>query len=110
MNRREFLRRSAIIAAGVIAADQLELLERLSPRRLFPGADFTPIADSPFGPLVTREITTTAELDRLIKEVYSQPLYSASLGDMEFFERGPIATIDRVDVKRKLITLNWKLT
>ena len=42
MNRRDFLRNCAIIAAGAIAADQLELLERLAPRRLYwPGADFT---------------------------------------------------------------------
>lgn len=34
MNRRDFLRNAAIIAAGTIAADQLELLERLAPRRL----------------------------------------------------------------------------
>lgn len=41
MNRRDFLRNCAIIAGGVIAADQLELLERLAPRRLyFGGADF----------------------------------------------------------------------
>ncbi len=35
MHRREFLRRSALIAAGVIAADQIDLLEMLAPRRLF---------------------------------------------------------------------------
>lgn len=37
MNRRDFLRRSALIAAGVVAADQLELLERLAHRRVFAG-------------------------------------------------------------------------
>lgn len=37
MNRREFLRASALIAAGTIAADQLEILDRLAPRRLFAG-------------------------------------------------------------------------
>lgn len=36
MDRRQFLRNAAIIAAGVVAADQLELLERLAPRRIFP--------------------------------------------------------------------------
>ena len=35
MNRRDFLRRAAVVAAGAIAADQLEILERLAPRRLF---------------------------------------------------------------------------
>lgn len=35
MHRREFLRRSALIAAGVVAADQIDLLEMLAPRRLF---------------------------------------------------------------------------
>lgn len=36
MDRRAFLHRAALIAAGVIAADQIDLLERLAPRRLFP--------------------------------------------------------------------------
>lgn len=36
MNRRLFLRNAAILAAGVVAADQLALLDRLEPRRLFP--------------------------------------------------------------------------
>lgn len=35
MNRREFLRRAALVAAGVVAADQLELLERLAHRKVF---------------------------------------------------------------------------
>lgn len=38
MNRRDFLRRSALIAAGVVAADQIDLLDRLGWRRkFFPG-------------------------------------------------------------------------
>lgn len=43
MDRRLFLKRSAIIATGAIAADQLELLERLTHvRRLFPSASLVP--------------------------------------------------------------------
>ena len=39
MDRREWLRSAALIAAGVVAADQLELVERLGwKRRFFPGA------------------------------------------------------------------------
>lgn len=41
MNRRDFLRRSTLIAAGVVAADQIELLERLAPRRLWPSIAMT---------------------------------------------------------------------
>lgn len=38
MNRRQFLRNASLAAAGVVAADQLELIERLGwTRRLFPG-------------------------------------------------------------------------
>lgn len=33
MNRRDFLRRAAIVATGAVAADQLDLLERLTWRR-----------------------------------------------------------------------------
>jgi len=37
MNRRDFLRRSAILTAGVVAVDQLEILDRLGwTRSLFP--------------------------------------------------------------------------
>lgn len=42
MNRREWLRGATQISAGVVAADQLELLDRLGwKRRFFAGADFT---------------------------------------------------------------------
>ena len=42
MNRREWLRGAALISAGVVAADQLDLVERLGwKRRFFAGADFT---------------------------------------------------------------------
>lgn len=41
MNRRLFLRNAAILAAGAVAADQLDLLDRIGwQRTLFPGADF----------------------------------------------------------------------
>jgi hypothetical protein len=41
MDRRDFLRRASLVAAGLIAADQLELLERLTfKRRLWPGHSF----------------------------------------------------------------------
>lgn len=46
MNRRKFLRNSALIAAGIVAADQLEILDRLTwKRKFFPGANF----DKKFG-------------------------------------------------------------
>lgn len=35
INRREFLRKSALIATGVIAADQLELLEKLNYKKIW---------------------------------------------------------------------------
>jgi hypothetical protein len=50
MDRRTFLRRSAIVATGAVAADEIELLEKLGDwtRRFFPSAAFVPDA-SPFG-------------------------------------------------------------
>jgi hypothetical protein len=54
MDRRDFLRRCALIAAGVVAADQLDLLEMLAPRRLFPGAAFE----------TSTTVTTLADLYR----------------------------------------------
>lgn len=39
MDRRQFFRNATLIAAGTVAADQLELLERLTwKRRCFPSA------------------------------------------------------------------------
>lgn len=37
LSRREFVRGAALVAAGVIAADQLEILDRIAPRSLFGG-------------------------------------------------------------------------
>jgi hypothetical protein len=37
MNRRDWLRRAAILAGGAIAADQIELIERLTPKRYVQG-------------------------------------------------------------------------
>lgn len=37
MDRRTFLRRAALIAAGVAAADQIDLLERLTHKKLWSG-------------------------------------------------------------------------
>lgn len=43
MDRREWLKRAALIATGTVAADQLELLDRLGwVRRLFPSAAIPP--------------------------------------------------------------------
>lgn len=68
MNRREFLRNAAIIAAGAIAVDQIELLERLAPRRLlFPGADFGP----------RTHFVTVEQWDRLLREHYITPMLLA---------------------------------
>lgn len=52
MNRRDFLRRAALVAAGAVAADQLELLDRLGwVRRLFSGWR----APAPFGGMTSGE-------------------------------------------------------
>jgi len=58
MNRRDFLRRVALVTAGVVAADQLELLERLvwTPRKLWTGYS---------------SLSTTDELNRILREVYA---------------------------------------
>lgn len=39
MNRRDFFKKASIVAAGIVAADQLEILDRLGwTRKLFPSA------------------------------------------------------------------------
>lgn len=67
MNRRDFLRRASMIAAGAVAADQLELLDRLGwVRRFFPGfgsgAVVAPYAWN----------STTLEWDKLLRDAYGE--------------------------------------
>lgn len=65
MNRREWLRNAGLITAYGIAADQIELLERLVWKRsLFPGHDFGFLPDS----------GTLELLDRLGNLLVSIPL------------------------------------
>lgn len=57
MNRRDLLRRASLLAAGAVAADQLELIERLGwTRRLFPGWSPTTVHH----PMTTLEFRTGA--------------------------------------------------
>ncbi len=42
LTRRQFLRASALVSAGLIAADQLEILDKLAPRSLFASAEVPP--------------------------------------------------------------------
>jgi hypothetical protein len=56
MNRREWLKKAALIATGAIAADQLEILEQLTWRRsLFPSASFE-LKEFQLGFYITREM------------------------------------------------------
>lgn len=41
MNRQTFFRNCALLAAGAIALDQLDVLEKLQPRRLWNGMDMS---------------------------------------------------------------------
>jgi len=73
MNRRDFLRRSAVVATGAVAADQLEILEKLGgwARKFFPGFGSGRDAFESWhrGPSLT---VMQAEWDHLLREVYSQ--------------------------------------
>lgn len=72
MNRRDFFRRSALVAAGAVAADQLELLDRLGRvRTMFAG--WSAPVDGGGGITVTN-----AQWDALLRETYvSEGLVSA---------------------------------
>ena len=67
MDRRQWLRNAALIASGAVAADQIDLLEQLGgwARRFFPSAAVTP------APLAESLIVTNAELNALLKKVYT---------------------------------------
>lgn len=76
MDRRSFLRRAAIVASGAIAADQLDLIDRLGwVRRLFTTGGWR---RDPWLAHIDdhRRIVTTAEWDSLLKEVYSSHVLS----------------------------------
>lgn len=49
IDRRSFLRSAALIATGVVAADQLEILERLTARRVFTTGGYGRFAGIPDG-------------------------------------------------------------
>lgn len=42
LSRRQFLHYSGMVAAGLLAADQLEILDKLAPRSLFASAGIEP--------------------------------------------------------------------
>lgn len=77
MNRRAFLRNIALIGGGVVAADQLELLDRLGwVRTMFPSAGLqsgrAPLAmDTELVAAQTMPaIFTKSDWDRLLRENY----------------------------------------
>lgn len=85
MDRRTFLTRLSILTAAAAVMDPAELIERLAPRRLYvPGADFGPV--SPFGERV--HATTVAELDALLKQVYSADVLRLADDDYMFAANG----------------------
>jgi hypothetical protein len=101
MDRRAFLRRASLVAAGTVAADQLDILDRLGcVRSLFPGFGAWPVAFNPPTPTDTLSYigephhvsiaTTSADLDAMFREAYI-PAYVAyfksQLAGMDAFNR-----------------------
>jgi hypothetical protein len=86
IDRRAFFRRTGLVLGAALVLDPLELIERLAPRRLYvPGGLVVPetiTLASPFGPRVDNQATTVAELNALMKRVYSEPI--TALGDPHF--------------------------
>lgn len=69
MDRREFLRRAALIAAGTVAVDQLDLLDRLGwVRRFFPGWS---------APTSHSIALTSSDWDALLRKVYCDAVIPA---------------------------------
>lgn len=72
MNRRDFLRRAALVAAGTVAADQVELLDRLGwKRKLFPGWAATPRDVVYFGSVPTSGWTMRLPVDGAVTMEYA---------------------------------------
>lgn len=97
MNRRDFLQRATIVASGAVAADQLELLDRLGWVRRF----FTSVAIEPEWKHLTDghrngAWMTQRQWNELLRDDYSAPvlLRKAPL-NTEYFPR-----IDRVAAGR----------
>lgn len=82
MNRRDFLRRTSAVAAGVVAADQIDLLDRLGwKRRFFPGATFAPkggghmIPDGGYESLISTPAPTKWVTIELGGKTFYQPVW-----------------------------------
>ena len=87
MDRRKFLRNASLIAAGVVAADQLEILERLTwKRRLFVNPGFSKEYAMGF------QVTQT---------MIDDDLYGAGMWDVDFADIGnTIVRIQQVDSRK----------
>jgi hypothetical protein len=88
VNRRQFLRSAAIVAAGAIAADQLELLERLAPRRLyFAGFDFGRERDRTVVVMHGRQCGKTEMMERELARMMGGQVWVVAPGQKELFKR-----------------------
>lgn len=100
MDRRDFLTRLGLLSAAAVLMDPAELIERLAPRRLLvPGADFAPAELSPFGARVTA--TTTADLTRLMKEIYGAEVLRPLAADGDYIFAANGYTFDRRGALRR---------
>jgi hypothetical protein len=90
VNRRHFLRNAALVATGAIAADQLDILERLGwTRRMFPSAALgrTTTFSSPSYPFKHSDVGNWISIPGLGNHRYYQilsvtPRGSAIIGDL----------------------------
>lgn len=101
MNRRDFLRRSALIASGVVAADQLEILERLNHRKIFALGDIPDL--SHYGKAEWPATVPESCLDALLQEDYVRDGIRDAVNSTTPF------TLDHIQRARALILAEYEV-
>jgi hypothetical protein len=86
MNRREWFKKAAILATGAVAANQLELLDRLGWKRtLFPSAAIPTLHEFKLGFYVSREMIEDSEFYARIMRPGSI-IFASPMDEFEFLE------------------------
>src|SRR6185503_5767847 len=114
LQRREFLRRMGLVAAGVVAADQLDLLDRLGwTRKFFPSAEVRPrFVKYALGFRVSSEtvqdtVTHQAAIARMAK-LMKQDMDARMVGYATDFLTGDLkvkATFDRIPTNSDVLLM-----
>lgn len=105
MQRREFLKWLGLVSAGIVAADQVELLDRLAPRRLFPSGSVLSggISKATFPAWnEVRPVTTVGELQAVYRRTTTKLYKTLTRVTPEYEWFGRVPTADMFAAERSI--------